>query len=375
MIWSATLTVGQAIATPSHVGCWDGTARPCSTSTNLSDNTFVIAGTTYTITKLTIRTASGADPELHISLATGSTVSALLTHDLIVGSTKVQLSTCANALPDPFPYQYGCANPGVSWTVGSSVSLRLENPAVTHEVAATHTAPDGAEEVWSSTLEARSLTNGRGCDNTAQHALRRCSSRLTVPTFRIGSTTYRVDSMVSMSGQLAMTTTPDVPRRVSGWILQVGASRHTLGWSAGNLFVGSGFPTWTSGETMRITLYRSYVDIAAEDARKPASRSGACGSPNLEGLPADKRADEGESAEKGLWHCHGDGVYHRHPDWRARHPAPSQAVRPTGDPLARPPATAPASAHSAANPAARTEGFGNWHSHPDGRFHRHAGGH
>ena len=188
---------------------------------------------------------------------------------------------------------------------------------------------------------------------------------------------------MSISGQLSMTTSPDVPRQLAGWILRVRASDYTLGWSGGNLFVGSGFPAWGTGETVKITLYKPYSAFAAEDVLKPASRSGACGSPSLQHLSAEDQADEGESGENGLWHCHGDGIYHRHgPAWRHRHPAPGQTVRPTPDPNPpsdySAPATAPADAYTQQKqgaPAIKTEGFGNWHSHPDGRFHRHAGGH
>ncbi len=169
-------------------------------------------------------------------------------------------------------------------------------------------------------------------------------------------------------------TIPPLPQdAVKGWQLVVnrgpngGTSKYTLREGQG-IWAQEG-NAWSSDHTAEITLYRPYEDIAAEDARKPAGRSGACGSPNLEGLSVAKQAVQAESAEKGLWHCHGDGVYHRHPDWRYRHPAPGQAVRPTGDPVARPPATAPSSA------ADKAKGFGDWHSHPDGRFHRHAGGH
>ncbi|WP_419853754.1 hypothetical protein [Candidatus Poriferisodalis sp.] len=180
-----------------------------------------------------------------------------------------------------------------------------------------------------------------------------------------------------------MTITPSLPTgRVEQWDLVVnrgpslGTATYQVDSDGGLTAFTLGVTPWTAGESVKITLYRPYEDVAAEDARKAASRSGACGSPNLQGLPADKRADEGESAEQGLWHCHGDGVYHRHPDWRYRHPAPGQAVRATPDPnpVPPPPATAAAGAYTQQQtgaPAIKTEGFGNWHSHPDGRFHRH----
>ena len=59
---------------------------------------------------------------------------------------------------------------------------------------------------------------------------------------------------------------------------------------------------------------------------RPASRSGA----NCIAPPAGSGVTEQmrtENAEVGYWHCHGD-VFHKHPDWRARHPSP-HSIRPT----------------------------------------------
>ena len=235
--------------------------------------------------------------------------------------------------------------------------------------------PDGAEETWSTTLTVQTLANGitRGCSTSGTD---RCATHLTDPTFRIGSRTYRVHSVRAGTAAIVIATTPALPQgRVAGWQLAInrGPSRglSTYTTRAESISIVASVPGYpfTAGESVKITLYRPYADIAAEDARKAATRSGACGSPNLEGLSAAKQAVQAESAAKGLWHCHGDGVYHRHPDWRYRHPAPGGTVRTTGDPVARPPATEPSSA------ADKAKGFGNWHSHPDGRFHRHAGGH
>ncbi len=166
---------------------------------------------------------------------------------------------------------------------------------------------------------------------------------------------------------LLITTTPAIPLgRVEGWQLAInrgpfyGLNTYSARGDVWNLAVVlPGYP-WTVGESVKITLYRPYEDIAAEDAREGATRSAS--------------ACPGAVDAGSLWHCHGDAIYHQHgPEWRYRHPAPSQTVRPTGDPLARPPATAPASEHLRQGQPA--EGFGNWHSHPDGRYHRHAGGH
>ena len=228
---------------------------------------------------------------------------------------------------------------------------------------AAQTVPNGSEEVWSSTMTAQSLaTSGySGCDQVAATS---CARHLTDRTFRIGGTTYTVRGVVSAGAQLVLTTTPRLPSRFTGWIIvfkgnvQQGTTTHTLTRrQGGDAFVGSGIPGWSSGQSVEITLYRPYADIEAEDKLKAATRS-ATACPGA--------VDHGP-----LWHCHGDAVYHAHgPDWRYRHPAPSQTVRPTADPdpVPRPPATEPASA------AAKAKGFGDWHSHPDGVFHSHGSG-
>ncbi len=254
--------------------------------------------------------------------------------------------------------------------------LAASSPAVAQ------TVPDGGEEAWSATLTVQTRADGvtRGCDNSGAN---RCAAHLTDPTFQIGTTTYTVVSVTGGTSALVITTRPALPwGRVAGWQLAInrgpsrGLSTYTARAESKSIIVSvSGYP-FTAGESVKLTLYRPYEDVAAEDARKGASRSGACGSPNLEGLSAAKQAVQAESAEQGLWHCHGDGVYHRHPDWRYRHPAPGQTVRPTPDPnpVPPPPATAPSGAYTQQKtgaPAIKTEGFGNWHSHPDGRFHRH----
>ncbi len=87
-----------------------------------------------------------------------------------------------------------------------------------------------------------------------------------------------------------------------------------------------------------------------------------CGSPNNPS-GADSIA---ETAEKGLWHCHGD-QYHQHPDWRTRHLSPHQTVRATGDPVV--PKT-----NEAPTQEDRDAGFtSGWHWHGDTQ-HRHGSG-
>ena len=379
VLWSATLTV-KSLGASGFTGCHNGnaaTANKCSTTATLSDADFIFGGTTYTVRQISLGVINNT-PRLTFGLLSGqSWPTALLSYSLHVGGTEVSLSSGSregNLLH--------LNNPGVSWSAGSSVTLSLENPAATHEAASAH-GLNGAEAVWSSTLTVQDVQSGivRGCSRAGTTG---CATHLTPRTFRIGSTTYRVLTIQGGTAALTVVVTPSLP---TDWdvywqlVIDRGPLRGTATYSAssnGGLLVQVGNHVWEVGETVEITLYRPYEDIAAEDARKPASRSGACGSPTNPALAAN----DSESAEQGLWHCHGDSIYHRHPDWRYRHPAPGQTVRPTPDPNPpsdySAPATAPAGAYTqqqSGAPAIKTEGFGNWHSHPDGRFHRHAGGH
>ena len=250
------------------------------------------------------------------------------------------------------------------------------------------------ETAWSTTFPAQRLSAGTafGCEDNSGHTARRCSTHMPDQSFVFDGVTYYVRYIhTTPSGALsfdlslssgANTHTVRIPAKLRDrGTLVVGASSFRLADAADRTITGiewlnTGI-SWSAGQQIEVSLTFFDQENYEREMRKGASRSGACGSPDLRGLPANERADEGESAEQGLWHCHGDGVYHRHPDWRKAHTPhiATKDLRPTGDPPARPPATAPPSAHSEANPAARTEGFGNWHSHPDGRYHRHAPGH
>ena len=252
VIWTATLTAKSYPANPyDWFGCFSWrTGDECSVSSNLSDNTFEIGGTTFTITALGYGTSNTQQPAFQLRVNKNVTT-ALRSLEVVVGSNKVLLSTCDYDAHD-FPKRIYCYSPPFSWSVGASVSLRLENPAVTH------------------------LTEDEKADEEAER------------------------------------------------------------------------------ERLR-------------ELRKGASRSGVCGEDTTNSLQNDDADDT-----PGRWHCHGD-IYHYHADWRKAHnahrPVERVPLTPDPDPVPRPPATEPSSA------ADKAKGFGNWHTHSDGRFHRHAGGH
>ncbi len=129
VLWSATLTV-KDFGT-GFVGCSNGqttTANKCSAAATLSDDDFVFDGTTYTVRLFSFGNVVNT-PRLTFKLEGGqSWPTALLSYSLHVGGT--QLSLTGQAAGSNLSFD----NPGVSLTAGSSVSLSLENPAVTHGV-------------------------------------------------------------------------------------------------------------------------------------------------------------------------------------------------------------------------------------------------
>ncbi len=137
-----------------------------------------------------------------------------------------------------------------------------------------------------------------------------------------------------------------------------------------NVSLKAGVPT-------KLTL--KLPDVQTQAATRTNTSTRHCGSPDLAGVEASTTLTEqqktnlknalAESAEKGLWHCHGDS-YHRHPDWRKAHPKPGATVRATGDRAVTPEA-------KAATADERAAGWSGWHSHNQtgyNVYHRHASG-
>ncbi len=157
--WSATLTV-QDFGN-GFVGCHSGsatTAHKCSTTATLSDNDFIFGGTTYTVRTVTLGNNAGT-LRLTFSLASGqSWPTALLSYSLHVGGTELSLSGVVSGNLANFD------NPGVSWAAGSSVSLSLENSAVTHGVDPEQARAERAEQERERERDMRkSARRGGGC--------------------------------------------------------------------------------------------------------------------------------------------------------------------------------------------------------------------
>ena len=232
------------------------------------------------------------------------------------------------------------------------------------------------------------MSTVRGCQNNTSTTTRKCYRNLTDDEFVYDGETYYIRT-IFIAGtrlQLSLALSPDrnaahvaLPRtlRAEG-TLYVGErsfrlSESTIG--SNTIFWDNPGFSWSINQQVQLSLTWLDEEKRVRELRKGASRSGVCGESTTNSALNDVAGDT-----PGLWHCHGD-VYHYHADWNKAHTPhiATEDLRPTGDTPASPPATAPASWYLAPQKSGhqpvRAEGFSNWHSHSDGRFHRHAGGH
>ncbi len=166
VVWSATLTARvSSTSLYNWFGCFGTGTNACSTAGNLSGNTFTFGGTAYAITYVAYGApvdATQDDPVVSVYL-NKNVPAALLTHELVIGSSRLLLSTCTYDASD-FPKRIFCYNPGVSWAAGASVSLSLENSAVTHGVDPEQARAERAEQERERERDMRkSARRGGGC--------------------------------------------------------------------------------------------------------------------------------------------------------------------------------------------------------------------
>ena len=234
------------------------------------------------------------------------------------------------------------------------------------------------------TLTAQTLVGARGCENNSNFGWRRCSNNLSEDSFVFDGVTYYIRQLMRQGNnlQLSLALSPDrhAPHVIPEKLMAEGTLR-----IGGNLFHFSEATTlsssivwsnpgfsWSSGQSVQVSLTYFDQEKYEREMRTGASRSGACGEDSTNSLQNDQAGDT-----PGLWHCHGD-VYHYHADWRKVH-NPHIATEdlppvPDANPVAPAPATEPSGTYTRQQPGApaiKTEGFGDWHTHPDGRFHRH----
>ena len=133
--WSATLTVQDLSA--SGVGCDSGFSTPalrCETSTTLTDDTITLGSTTHTISYIQIGPhADTNQPTLFLGLdgvdESYGAASVLSRYTLHVGNVSFELSDATrNSTQDADAYW---SNPGITWSEGQTVELRLTKPRFT----------------------------------------------------------------------------------------------------------------------------------------------------------------------------------------------------------------------------------------------------
>ena len=370
-LWTTELTP-KSIENGTALGCRNAettAANRCTTTATLDHDDFSLDGTTFSVTHVSVQN-SGEDLVVRFDNPISDALRELT---LWVGDSPFRLANAQISASNGLGSATWSSS-GLTWTADDDVLLQLRFTPP----PATGFDPVGAELVWDSTLTVNELIANvqYGCIQDSATAGNRCRSALTSQTFRVEGSTYRVKNASVFSGlNLAFDFTTDLPEHIEGWGLAVTRTRitgpgtgavtetkrytvpspegdtinigpDTPGWLGDGL---PGLPSWQAGDTVRITLYRPKADVEREDLLRPGSRSGAnCGS-----LPSPNDNNE-ESAEVGLWHCHGESVYHRHPDWRKTHRLDDRPVGGT-----------PALTVTADE---RREG---WHYHGSDVYHRH----
>ena len=238
-----------------NVGCDNAsttTADKCEPSTGsaIGDDDFVLDGTTYTISK--------------ISLNSGTLVFALTAdipgaleegYALHVDGTKLDL--------DDAVVSGGTAtwtNTGLTWqSVGAAyvVSLRALPPAQTP---------------WSATLTPQALTGGAlGCNNALAAASDKCTATATLSDddFLVDGTVYSV-AVVFVGGQrLGFGLTVNIPDALkTGYSLTVDGSKFALAdaqISGKNAIWVSNVPTWTAGTAVTLGMEPAVATPAIND--------------------------------------------------------------------------------------------------------------
>ena len=174
-VWSATLTVwtdSQGI----RVGCSNvsGNDMACSSTTALTDDDFTYNGVDYQVEQVII---IGNDLKVSLDREVPSGLSTLN-----VGGTAFSVSS--GELVDSGK-SITWSNPGLSWSVGDTVSLSLTGPPDPTP------GPDGITEYWSDSLAVKAVDYGLGCGY--RRGQPQCDAALTDDSFRYRGAKYTVE--------------------------------------------------------------------------------------------------------------------------------------------------------------------------------------
>ena len=233
-VWSATLTPGELGG--GYFGCSNESSLTCSSSNNLTDDSFTHDSTTYSISDFYLHSGT---LELNVGANPSATTIADLT--LNVGGSPFPLSNA-----DVSGSRIEWTNTGLSWTAGDSVTVTLTT------------------EVWSATLPVKDAEDGDlGCHNGVVDSTARCSNSLTDDTFEYDNTSYSVtqlflrpEGLNQRDLFLALNTTPTAGT-IADLTLNVGGSPFPLSEAS---LTGSSFTwansglTWAIGTDVTVSL-------------------------------------------------------------------------------------------------------------------------
>ena len=302
VLWSATLTVDHYTAHGTlNAGCDSSSAvrDDCSDNLDGDGDGFTVGGTDYTIRTFNALSRSNTPATLQMQLNVAVSEE-LKAYTLTAGGRRFPFSAANLSLSDEVVTWQA---PGLSWSDGDEVDLRLEigdGPAdgwveVPHSGTGIRAAI--GEAVWSSTLTAAVGTsgsvNGVGCGGASGGV---CSTGLSPNSFAFGGTTYSVNALriLSSGGNLEFDVTDAMPAEADGWVLVIDGeafsfgdatfynARNTVGWSGHGL-------SWSAGDVLKIELRRAaLVNYRDYDVRVRAVNSIGAGpwSSVVSGAPA-----------------------------------------------------------------------------------------
>ena len=131
-IWSGTLTAKDL--TSGILGCSSSVSVPCSSSSNLSDDDFTYGGTDYSIHFIQLRT----NGQLQLAITPHLTGDARnLTFDVAGTLFAFQDANSKNDDATNMQSSRYWSSSGLSWTVNSTVALKLTSPTTTTNAAPT----------------------------------------------------------------------------------------------------------------------------------------------------------------------------------------------------------------------------------------------
>ncbi len=292
-LWSATLTPKAYGTNPTTLGCANGftpVARECSTTTTLTDDDFVLGGTTYTITNIwwtSQQTVSMVTipPVVQITLDQNVPDALLQNYSLTIGSDTFSPGQFDKS--SLFPDRLRAPRSGLpSWTLDQAVTMSLQL-AVTAPGAPTGLALTPGDGSLSASWTAPTNTGGAAISGYDVEYKTDSASDVAATTAN-DPTTGWTDANVSVSG-----TTATITSLTNGTAYDVRVraknSAGTAPWSA------------TATETPAAPVHQGRCASQSTDANSPLIRDCRTLIGLKDGLDPNNKLNWAEGTALGSW--------------------------------------------------------------------------